>query len=225
MSTKIRQKIRKRSPAVPPLALLFTVSLCAGLSAGCFAHTPADPEESPALPERPDDGLPDSKMVFLGLPPSQWERVARFDCERDPAGNGCSRLFIRAADRIRWGDNSDEAPGLLVHACTQGHRPSCAAVDLLQFPSLDNAEALVRAACPRPFRSNQCDAAAALLSHSCNDKRQVAGCLSLAHLFAKAEPPDVVWMNRYKTLACAYGGFCDDVREEAAPPQHARSAD
>jgi hypothetical protein len=163
-------------------------------------------------------------MVFLGLTPDQWEAVARSDCEKNPTGEGCSRLFIRAADRIRWGVNSEDAPGLLVHACEQGHRPSCAALDLLQSPSLDNAGALANIACPRPFGSNQCYAAAEFLSHSCNDKKQVAGCLALAYLFARAEPPNLVWVDHYKALACAYGNFCNYERP-ASPSQHAGSAE
>jgi len=222
MLTKTPRTILRRSSGVPLLPLLAALAV-AGLGAGCFAHAPAGGGSS-ELRDPPDDGLPDSKMVFLGETPAQWEAAARVECEKAPGGSGCADEFERAADRIRWGVNGDDAPGLLVHACEQGHRPSCAAVNLLQSPSLDNAGALAQVGCPRPFESKLCYATASLLSHSCNDKKQVAGCLALAYLFARSEPPNLVWMNHYKALACAYGNFCNYERPPA-PSQHAEGAE
>lgn len=214
----------RRTSFVSSLSLpLATAGIAVWLGAGCLGHAPTFPSAS-SLREPPDDGLPDSKMVFLGMTPEKWEEAARADCERDPAGKGCSKLFERAADRIRWGVNSDDAQGLLVHACEQGHRPSCAALDLFRSPSLDNAGAFAWSGCPRPFQSNLCYATASLLSHACNDRKQVAGCLALAYLFARSEPPDVVWMNHYKDLACLHGGFCNFERP-ASSSQHAEAAE
>jgi hypothetical protein len=209
------------SSLLPLLGVSILVFL---LGAGCFAHTPVEADQaSTVLPEK-DDGLPEAKMAFLGVTPEQWETRVRAECEQEPAGDACSKLFDRAADRFRWDVNIDEAPGLLVHACAQDHRLSCKALELLQSPSLDNAGALAQLGCPRPFEGKGCYATAFLLSHSCNEKKEVASCLALAYLFAKSEPPDVVWLNHYRVLACAYGGFCD-YRRPTAPSQHVQGAE
>lgn len=210
MSSQSRRTSRVAHSHLSFLPLL--TALC--LSAGCFAHAPAEPEENPSPPESPSDGLPDSKMAFLGVTPEQWEARARRECEQDPAGNGCSKLFERAADRLRWNIGSEDAPGLLVHACAQGHRLSCAAVDLLKGATLDHVEELARLACRRRLRSNECYGAASLFAHSCNQKRQAASCLALADFFMLAEPQRPHWASRYQMLACAYGGFCGPEEEE-----------
>lgn len=202
--------------------LSLLAALC--LSAGCLAHAPAEPDEERAPPESPSDGLPDSKMAFLGVTPEQWEARARRECEQDPAGNGCSKLFERAADRLRWKVGSDDAAGLLVHACQQGHRLSCAAVELLKGATLDHVEELARLACRRRLRSNECYGAASMFAHSCNEKRQAASCLALADFFTLAEPQRPYWASRYQMLACAYGGFCASDETEATDDSTAASA-
>jgi hypothetical protein len=158
-------------------------------------------------------------MVFVGLPPDKWELWTQDKCAQDPAGSGCSALFERAADRIRRHVDIDDAPGLLVLPCAQGHRPSCAALALLQSASLESTAALARVCLPKPFTSNECYAAASLLSYSCNEKRQAVSCLALAVLFCNADPPDFPWAHRYRVRACIYGGFCRDPTEEAPHEQ------
>jgi hypothetical protein len=197
---------------------LFSLGYC--LLAGCSALASGTIDEPPTPEPSLDDGLPESHMVFLGITPDRWEVLVRSECEEDPAGNGCSKLFVRAADRIRWGVKREDAPELLIPACTQGHRPSCAALDLLQSPTLDTASTMARIGCPKPMMGNECGAAADLLAYSCNEKRQAVSCLALADLFAKAAEPDPVWTNRYRARACAYGGFCSYQLAEA-PAEHA----
>ncbi len=207
--------MRLHLSAVPRLAIFLLGTLLGGT--GCLALSPAAREPSVLRPP-PEDGLPDCKMAFLGMTPEEWESLARDRCSRNPAGAGCLDLFDRAADRIRWNVDRDEAGGLLVHACEQGHRPSCAAIEVLQTPTLTNTAALAQIACPRPLENEECISAAWLLSYSCNEKKQAVSCLTLADLFTKARQPDPVWANRYMERACKYGGFCPYSEAQAAEP-------
>lgn len=184
------------------------------LVCGCFAHSPANSESLAELPDL-DDGLFDSKMVFL-MPPDRWEALKRTECETDPAGGGCRSLFMRTADELRWGVRTDDAPGLVVHACAQGHSLSCAAVDLITSASFDNTEKLVRLGCPTPMKGQDCYATAELLAYACNTRRQAPACVALADLFANAEQPDPTWARRYRERACFYGGFCQPTTNVAS---------
>lgn len=197
--------------------LLLPLVTALSLSAGCFAHTPAPSDGPTELPDL-DDGLIDSKMVFL-MPPEKWEALKRADCESNPAGGGCQSLFVRAADRLRWGVRTDDAPGLVVHACSQGHALSCAAVDLLTMASFDNSEKLAQLGCPTPIKGEDCYASAELLAYACNTRRQAPACVVLADLFAKAEQPDPTWARRYRERACIYGGLCQPATNVASREQ------
>jgi hypothetical protein len=192
--------------------LRVAVGLSVWLGAGCFAHVPVQPAESPALFSAPEDGLAAIKMAFL-MPPDQWEELAQLECETDPAGEGCPKLFARAAERLRWGVGADDAPALLTQACAQGHPLSCASVELLKSANLENATALARLGCPTAFSDETCHSAASLLAHSCHEQRQAHSCLVLAGLFAAAEPPNPVWTQHYRVRACAFGGLCDSPAE------------
>lgn len=226
MSPKTNRMLHNRRIAKSLLPILASLSLGASLGSGCFAHTPAEADyASIALPTK-DDGLPESKMAFLGVTPDQWEARVRNECENEPTGDACSRLFTRAADRFRWAVNIDDAPGLLVRACAQGHRPSCAGLKLLEAATVTNAAELAASGCPNPFKDEECYSTAWLLSYACNEKKQAAACLALADLFAKTEgePGNDIWVARYRARACAYGGFCAHEKQEAAPA-HARGAE
>lgn len=201
-----------RSTHFAPSLLPLVTALILG--PGCFAHSPAPSESPTELPDL-DDGLIDSKMVFL-MPPEKWEALKRADCEGNPAGGGCQSLFVRTADRLRWGVRTDDAPGLVVHACTQGHALSCATVDLLTTASFDNSEKLAQLGCPTPIKGEDCYASAELLAYACNTRRQAPACAVLADLFAKAEQPDPTWARRYRERACTYGGFCQPTTNVAS---------
>lgn len=85
--------LRTTSFALSCLPLVMALSF----GSGCFAHSPATSEQVAELPDL-DDGLIDSKMVFL-MPPERWEALKRAECESDPGGGGCQSLFVRTADR------------------------------------------------------------------------------------------------------------------------------
>ena len=204
------------SPVIPS-SLPFVVAL--SLATGCFAHSPPASETTAEVPDL-DDGLSDSRMVFL-MPPDKWEALKRSECESDPAGGGCQSLFVRAAHRLRWGVRSDDAPGLVVHACAQGHSLSCAAVDLLTVASADHSDQLVRLGCPAPMKGEDCHATAAMLAYACNTRRQAPACVALADLFAQAEEPDLTWARRYRERACTHGGLCQPSTNIASRDQTA----
>lgn len=188
------------------IALLPAIAVF-GVGGGCFSAASINNDSPPERQER-NDGLPESRMVFL-MPPDRWELLQRSKCEKEPAGDGCRNLFTRTANRLRWGVNAEDAPGLVVHACAQGHEPSCAAVELIRYQSLAGSQALAKVACPTPFKNEDCYAAAEILAYFCNERRQASPCSVLADLFENAEQPDLAWVGHYRKKACVYGGPCD----------------
>lgn len=113
----------------------------------------------------------------------------------------------------------DDAPGLVVHACAQGHALSCAAVDLITVASPEHSETLARLGCPAPMKGSDCFATSALLAYACNTRRQAPACVVLADLFARAEEPDPTWARRYRERACTHGGICQPSTNVASREQ------
>src|SRR5579883_1918764 len=98
MPTEIVRTLYRTGFTAALFPKLGAVSLGLCLFTGCLAMTQAATDEPPTSEITLDDGLPESSMAFLGITPDKWEALARTECEQDPGGSGCPKLFHRAAD-------------------------------------------------------------------------------------------------------------------------------